>query len=266
MIFTDLDGTLLSAETYDPGPSREALRHCEDAQIPVIFVSSKTRAEIERLRKALDNADPFVSENGGGVFLPGNRWEKPQGFVESGDYWGLWVGAPHAVLLEALDAAAGKCSARIECFSSMSLPRIMELTGLPEDEALLSRMREFDEPFLIHAQDDRIPACIREEVRQAGLQLTRGGRFYHIMGGCDKGKAVRRLMGLYREMNPGARFAAVGDAENDLPMLQEADLPFLVRRPDRGYDQAAVFDRVTITQGAGPQGFCEAVKRIITGH
>jgi len=264
VIFTDLDGTLLSAETYEPGPSLESLRQCRKLQIPVIFVSSKTRAEMERLRKELDNSDPFVSENGGGVFLPRETWEKPQGFVEGGNYWSLWIGVPHAAILKALDAAVKRCSARIERFSSMSIDRIMERTGLSPDEARLARMREFDEPFLIPDQSDKIITGLEQEIRKAGFNLTRGGRFYHVMGGCDKGKAVRRIMDLYRGLNPDVCFAAVGDAENDLPMLLEADLPFLVRKPDGEYDKAAVLNRVIITQGIGPQGFYEAVRNIIT--
>ena len=59
VIFTDLDGTLLDARTYDPGVAIEALEKCSLHSIPVIFVSSKTRAEIECLREELNNVSPF---------------------------------------------------------------------------------------------------------------------------------------------------------------------------------------------------------------
>lgn len=262
VLFTDLDGTLLSRDTYDADPAQEALGICRDAGIPVVFVSSKTRAEMEAVRKRLANRDPFISENGGGIYLPREGWEEPPGFEESGDFWVCALGAPHAAVVRILHAAAGECGLRVEGFSSMSHARISELTGLPVEEAVLAGQREFDEPFLI--RDPREPAlsCLHDAIRKAGLNLTRGGRFFHIMGKCDKGEAVRRVMDLYRERHPGVRFAAAGDAENDLPMLRQVDHPFLVRRPDGGFNQAAVFDRVTVTQGIGPEGFCEAVQTL----
>ncbi len=81
VIFTDLDGTLLSPETYQPGPSREALEICKNRQIPVVFVSSKTRAEIEVIRRDLNPDDPFISENGGGIYLPQEMWRKPHAYL-----------------------------------------------------------------------------------------------------------------------------------------------------------------------------------------
>src|SRR5438309_6975029 len=38
--------------------------------VPLIFVTSKTRAELEILRRKLSNAHPFVTERGGGIFIP----------------------------------------------------------------------------------------------------------------------------------------------------------------------------------------------------
>jgi len=47
LIFTDLDGTLLDDQTYDFSPARPALKIIHSRKIPLILVSSKTRAEIE---------------------------------------------------------------------------------------------------------------------------------------------------------------------------------------------------------------------------
>ncbi len=266
IIFTDLDGTLLSRETYQPGPSLEALKTCSVSGIPIIFVSSKTRSEIEELRDALGNEDPFISENGGGVYLPQKKWNEAPGFKKQRGCWSLALGSPYPELCRGLDAAAKRCSAQVEGFSSMTLDRIMELTGLPEKQARLSQTREFDEPFLVLNGNSQVLKCLVKEIRNAGLQLTRGGRFHHIMGKCDKGKAVRHVIRLYRSVNQNVRFAAVGDAENDLPMLQEVDQPFLVRQPNNEYEKAAVFPGVTVTKGIGPQGFCEAVQKIISNY
>jgi predicted mannosyl-3-phosphoglycerate phosphatase (HAD superfamily) len=70
IIDTDLDGTFLDEEDYSFRESLPALRAAEERGIPVVFCSSKTRAEIEHLRKAAKVTDPFIVENGGAIFVP----------------------------------------------------------------------------------------------------------------------------------------------------------------------------------------------------
>ena len=51
LIFTDLDGSLLDHNTYSFDPAAELLLQLEQQQIPVIPVTSKTRAEVMALRQ-----------------------------------------------------------------------------------------------------------------------------------------------------------------------------------------------------------------------
>ena len=174
------------------------------------------------------------------------------------------MGTPHESLVIALHDAAKKCRVQLETFSTISLDRLIEFTGLTEEEARFARMREFDEPFLIKEKGEAGLLCLTNELHSKGYNISKGGRFYHITGGVDKGTAIRRVMDLYRYHYPHVRFGAVGDAENDLPMLQEVDYPFLVRKPDGRFEEAAAPVQVTITEGIGPQGFTEAVEFMIT--
>ena len=97
VLFTDLDGTLLDHDTYSFEPAREALRALESEDIPVVFTTSKTRAEIEKWRRLTGNADPFISENGGAIFVPegyfagGFHYDR-----KDGGYLVIELGAPHA--------------------------------------------------------------------------------------------------------------------------------------------------------------------------
>ncbi len=260
MLFTDVDGTLLSADTYEPGPALAAMKTCRDDNIPVILVSSKTRAEMVSLRTRLDHGDPFITENGGAIYLPQEDWQKPPGFCEDGPFWSLAMGTPHRTLLPVLQRAAARCGARVHGLSSMPVAEVIRCTGLAEQQARLARMREYDEPFLVENEEPRLLRCLERTVAEAGLTLTRGGRFHHILGGCDKGGAVARVMTLYRQRRADTIFAAVGDARNDLTMLRAVDFPFLVRRPDGSYDGAACFKGVVCTDGVGPEGFAQAVR------
>ena len=70
VIFTDLDGTLLDAADYSYAEAQPALGQVAESGTPLVLCSSKTRAELEVYRKRLANAHPFISENGGGIFIP----------------------------------------------------------------------------------------------------------------------------------------------------------------------------------------------------
>ncbi|MCG7852909.1 MAG: HAD hydrolase family protein, partial [Methanosarcinaceae archaeon] len=47
VVFTDLDGTLIDHDTYSYKAARPALAALKKQGIPLIFCTSKTRAEIE---------------------------------------------------------------------------------------------------------------------------------------------------------------------------------------------------------------------------
>lgn len=70
IIVTDLDGTLLDCSDYSFDKALPALQLIKEKNIQLIICSSKTRKEIEHYRKKLYNLHPFVSENGGGIFIP----------------------------------------------------------------------------------------------------------------------------------------------------------------------------------------------------
>ena len=70
IIFTDLDGTLLDHDTYSWKPAESALKLARKMNIPVIFCTSKTRAEVEIYRKSIGNKHPFIAESGEAIFIP----------------------------------------------------------------------------------------------------------------------------------------------------------------------------------------------------
>ena len=88
IIFTDLDGTLLDHKTYSFENAFEALQAIKEKNIPLIICSSKTRSEIEYYREKLSNNHPFVSENGGGIFLPEGYFRNisSKGIIDCAEY------------------------------------------------------------------------------------------------------------------------------------------------------------------------------------
>src|SRR5690606_7583948 len=118
--------------------------------IPVVFTTSKTRAEIEKWRRLTGNTDPFISENGGAIFVPEGYFGGDFVYDRKEDgYLVIELGAPHAELVRALEDIRRGTGIEIRGVSDMGVEEVMELTGLGEEDAGLVREREYGEPFLV---------------------------------------------------------------------------------------------------------------------
>ncbi len=263
IIFTDLDGTLLREDDYSFEDALPAIREAQRREIPIVISSSKTRAEIETYRDRLGISDPFISENGGGIFIPcGYFRSMPVGDRIDG-YIMIALGERYE-RLRAFMGVLRKEGFPVRGFGDMTLKEVVELTGLSETEAELARMREFDEPFLYEGAS-RAPESLIRRIEEEGFRCTRG-RFLHLMGRSDKGKAVRVLTSLYRSEYDNIKTIAVGDSLNDLPMLREVNAAFLVQRQDGTYDSEVTSVGITRVDAPGPRGWKLAVERVLNNE
>lgn len=261
LIFTDLDGTLLSETTYEPGPTLPVLKQCRERNIPVIFCSSKTAPEIISLRERLDNSDPFIVENGGGIYVPRGAFPISNFIIrKTGAFDIIEIGAPVSELRAALKTAAEKTAARVRGLGEMSVAEVIQLTGLKEDRAKLAMERQFDEPFILVSGN---PERLAREIHQLGYSMTRGGRFFHILGRSDKGKAVKILSFLYKTFLPNLLTIGLGDAENDLPLFRSVDRAFLVQKPSGKWEAIPSLPNLMKVNGIGPWGWAKAVYRLL---
>jgi len=260
LIFTDLDGTLLDHHTYAWDLVRPALKRIKQTQTPLIMVSSKTRLEIETLRQELANSDPFISENGGAIFIPNDYdLSLPSGAVKSGDYHVMALGLSTGKLTQKFDLFSEQFP--VKALSRIDVTEVAALTGLSLDQARAAQAREYDEAFILTDKG------ISEETMTAaaydlGLQLTRGGRFYHLTGGNDKGHAVHILTDLYRQKQPDLITIGLGDSSNDASLLAAVDRPFLVARPD-GSHISMELPGLTRVALAGPAGFNQTIMELL---
>jgi mannosyl-3-phosphoglycerate phosphatase len=268
VVFTDLDGTLLDAESYGWKPAQPALEELARRGVPLVFCSSKTGAEIEAVRREMRNTHPFITENGGGVFVPQGYFASrlPQGFPV-GSYKCMALAMPYGRIINDLEQIAQKAGVEVMGFHQMDAQDVAASTGLPLPAAELALEREFDEPFFFVRADAAAESRFMQLARARGLELTRGGRFWHLFQGSDKGRAVRKLMELYLASRPPkVCFAALGDSANDLPMLSAVDRAILVPRPDGAFDQEVLsqLPGVRRANAPGPEGWNAAVLGLLS--
>ena len=262
VIFSDLDGTLLDPDTYAFNAALPALRLIASQDIPLVICSSKTRPEIESIRSALGNRDPFVSENGGAAFIPEGMFDDVPGGKRIAGYAAVEWGRPYAVLREALAAARARTGAVLSGYGDKTVEEIMRETGLDRESARSSKQREYDEPFTSSSGEACIPDVV-SAVKEFGLRVVCGGRYFHLMGENDKGRAVRYLADLYRRKTGPIRTIGLGDSDNDVSLLQSVDVPILVRRHDGTFAKTPPLPGLIRTRSIGPLGWNEAVLGII---
>jgi len=265
-VFTDLDGTLLDHDTYRWDKAEPALKLCAKLDVPVILVSSKTRAELNVLRIELGHASPFISENGGGIFFPvKSALEPPLDALLVDDLWKWSLGLPYQKVVAALQEIRNELGWDIRGFADMTVDEISRLTGLEPERARLATTREYDEPFIAsHRQVSEMEPFI-EAASRRGLRITEGGRFHHLHGDCDKGEALEKLVRWYETACGPVKTIALGDSPNDFSMMKRVDYPVLVRSSREYPALEKEIPNLRTTHEKGPAGWNAAVTALLTG-
>jgi len=261
LIFTDLDGTFLNHHDYSFEASFEALQKIKEADIPLIFTTSKTKAEVEYLQEKVGISEPFIVENGAALFIP----EGYKGFdLTSLSYYDdkrvMVFGESYRKVLEFYrdhKEAFGMLG-----FSDMSDAKITQLTGLNQRDVMLAKQRDFTEPFIL--QDETKLNALKKLAQSYGLKITQGGRFYHLMGASqDKGISVLKTIELFEALyHEKIRSIALGDSQNDIEMLEHVDIPILIQKHDGSYLDTGV-THIEKSSYQGSKGWNEMVLKYV---
>jgi mannosyl-3-phosphoglycerate phosphatase len=272
LIFTALEGALVDPRTDSFAGAEEALSELDRRKIAYVLLTSRTREEVEPIRRKLGHNHPFVTENGGGIFFPDGYFSlRIPGAVRTARYLSIAQGLPYAQVCEALDDIAEECAVGVAGFHHMSLREIADNTGLRPRIAELARAREFDEPFYFTSASDKAIARFVETARARGFDTRRGPAFWHLSAKCDAARAVRTLARLFREATHiKLRLVGIGGGDQDLPWLRAVDHAVLLpdsreaaklSDPPRGTPAGAR----TFAEGdePGPVGWNKAILNII---
>lgn len=268
LVFTDLDGSLLDHHSYSYEPAQPQLEALEQAAIPVLPATSKTRAEIENLRLELANQHPFIVENGAAVFIPRDYFEQQPSFTRlAGDYWIYELVSGRARWQELLAARVGAYPGEFETFADAGAEGIMAMTGLTEQAALRANQRDYSEPVQWRGSAERQAEFIADLV-SAGASVTRGGRFLSVSGDCDKGRALTWLSAEYARQWGVATIEtlAIGDSDNDCAMLDAAGTALLIRSPAHGFPALNRTTGIIRSTHSGPAGWAEGVAQWLAGN
>ncbi len=262
VLVSDLDGSLLDHHNYSFAPAVPLLEQLASANIDVVLCTSKTRAEVEVLRQALNNHSPFIVENGAAVYVPKQTFvTAPEGAVSAGNYWCRRFCPERATWLALVEEMKQHFDMEFTHFAEMTAEQVAAATGLSVEESVLAQQREFGEPLLWRATDDQL-AQASAWLRSQGATVLSGGRFVHVCGDANKGKALRWLVEQYGVLSPAVDYTsmALGDSDNDIAMLEAADYAVVIRSPVKPPPIINREQGVYVTEAYGPEGWVEGVR------
>lgn len=263
IVFTDLDGTLLDHFDYDFSAATSALTALKTLGIPCVLNTSKTYAELLALRQALHHKDPFIIENGAAIYIPKSvNFSATEALQDNGEYWVKAFGPERQTLVSLAQDLKQRYD--FKGYSELTAEELAQYTGLSVENARLSLTREFTEPLIWNDSNQALER-LKEELAGQDICVQKGGRFVHLMGRhCDKAVAMQWLNEQYQDKYQApTKTIALGDGENDVGMISQANIPVVVRSPVHIPPEIPNRYDVWITDSYGPKGWSEAINQAL---
>ena len=243
VVFSDLDGTLLDHDSYSWQAAVPALDRLADIGAGVVLASSKTAAEITVLQREMDLSNwPAIVENGAGLM-------------------GQSVTPTYPDLRAALERVPSGLRQMFRGFGDMSVEEIAEITGLPQADAARAAERMFSEPGIWSGTEAERGQF---ETALADLRVSAryGGRFLTLSFGGTKADQMAEVLSRY----PARHTVALGDAPNDVEMLEAAEFGIIIANPHRAALPPLATEhtgRIIRTKEAGPSGWNRAMMDLL---
>tara|TARA_Y100001968_G_scaffold316326_1_gene344023 strand:+ start:803 stop:1594 length:792 start_codon:yes stop_codon:yes gene_type:complete len=252
-IVTDLDGTLMD-ENYDISPAKKTLQLLAELSIPVIPCTSKTASEVRYFRKENGLSDPFIVENGAAVY--GND-------ENNTSEWELILGKSYNDLRNILISLSNKVEYTLVPLNDLNNNEIYELTGLTGQSIKRALDRHWSVPFL-NPPDD-IFEKLMLYCDSYKVHIFKGNRMSHLLSNkSHKGEAVNKLKAYLQ--NKFVKIIALGDSQNDLPLLEYADIPIVIpgkNGPNKYLQKGISTGQFKLANAPHAIGWSNSIKEII---
>lgn len=171
----------------------------EHAGIPVVWVSSRNRFQLDAPRRAIGHSHPVIGEGGCGVYIPEGYFNvRAEKAVRLGRFTCIPIAQQQPAAADALEHLSAETGIETVPVSSLSPRELAQNTGLPSREAELMRHRDFDEVFFFAGVGDTEVARFSAKAKEERVGLRRSDGFWSVACGASITLCVRDTNQLYQ--------------------------------------------------------------------
>ena len=223
LIFSDLDGTFMNHDDYSYHHLKQFITKIKNKS-EIIFTSSKTFAEITKIKKKINLNFPFIVENGACIFYPKDYLDFnkiSQKLIEYKNFVGLPISRQNITKIkDQIKKENLTSNFKFSFFSELSNQDLVKFTNLSIEDLLNSKKRHFSDPIYWNDSTKKLQ-IFKKKLTEKKIVTSEGGRFLHFNFNYDKGKAVNKFIKIYKKYKSKNFFTiSLGDSENDLSMLE----------------------------------------------
>jgi len=252
LLFSDVDGTLLDRDGHYAMSADELAPFTRS--LLIVLASSRTVLELSRNQRALGITGPVVAENGAVIAFP---WHELHACCGSRDQIDgrLWCVITLGVTAASIRAAILREAAQLG---------LDFVDQLDVDPALDRRASVCLRPGYGASTSTLAPLAAR--LATLGYTAASGGDWLAVTQHADKGRGARAVLTELAERGETPLVVgAVGDGDNDVPLLCAADQRYVIAR-DNGtwHDALRVVPNVTCMARHGIAGWRDVVTNFVT--
>ena len=207
--------------------------------IPAVWLSSRTRLQLDEPRRKLAHTHPFIAEDGCGVFLPEDYFHlRPQNSpsqsgktptVRLGRYTCLPVAEQLPAASDALETLSADTGVTVVPLRSLPPRELAQNLALSPREAELARQRDFDELFFFAGASPQDVEKFLAVGNRQGIQLRPRGVLWSVAIGANVRKCITELSKLYdRALRSHARSIAIATQGQHLALFAACDRAILL--------------------------------------
>jgi predicted mannosyl-3-phosphoglycerate phosphatase (HAD superfamily) len=207
--------------------------------IPTVWLTSRTRLQIDEPRRKLAHTHPFIAEDGCGVYLPEDYFHlrpqsstsRPRGTdtVRLGRFTCLPIAEQQPAASDALETLAAETGVSVVSLRSLPPRELAQNTGLPPREAELARQRDFDELFFFAGASQQDVEHFQSAGRTRNVQLRQRGVLWSLAIGASVRRCVGELSKLYdRALRSHARTIGIATPGREESLFAVCDRAILL--------------------------------------
>jgi predicted mannosyl-3-phosphoglycerate phosphatase (HAD superfamily) len=170
----------------------------DHAGVPAVWVTNRTRLQMDDPRRKNGHTHPFIGEGGCAVYLPEDYFHlKPEKTLRLGRFTSMPIAQPQPAAQEALASLAEDTGVEAVPLRSLSPRELVQNSGLPARDAEMARQRDFDELFFFAGATDEDIQRFVAEAKLRKLALRQHGVLWSLAVGANLQKCIRDLSKLY---------------------------------------------------------------------